>query len=373
MNHEDSTSNFQSVKWRLPLMVVAGLALLTGLWAGLVRLGWGLAPFQMALHGPLMISGFLGTLISLERAVALQKRLPYLAPILTAAGVVSVLSGLPDGFMRWLILSGSLVLLISFGAAYYRYFKFHIEWANLALLIGALAWSVGNLLWVSGFSLPTLLPWWLGFLVITIAGERLELSRVTLLTRVSLAAFVGSLSFFVSGMLVSLFALPLGLQISGVGLIALSLWLLSFDVARKTIRQKGLTRFVAACLLPGYGWLLTAGVLWLSWPTYFSGGPLYDAQLHLVLIGFVVSLIFGHALLIVPAIISTQIPYRPSLYVPLILLHSSLLLRVSGDLLFFPAIRAWGGLLNEVAILLFLGLMIYSGLAKAGRLSSVSF
>jgi phosphoadenosine phosphosulfate reductase len=46
----------------------AGLA--GGMWAGLVRLGWGWPPYHLTLpaaHGPLMISGFLGTLIGVER------------------------------------------------------------------------------------------------------------------------------------------------------------------------------------------------------------------------------------------------------------------------------------------------------------------
>ena len=59
---------------RLPLLALSILALLAGLWAGLLRLGWSLPPIQPGLyvaHGPLMVCGFLGTLISIERAVAL--------------------------------------------------------------------------------------------------------------------------------------------------------------------------------------------------------------------------------------------------------------------------------------------------------------
>ena len=58
---------------RLPLIALGMLALLAGLWAGLVRIGWGLPPLQPTLplvHGLLMVSGFLGTLIGLARAVA---------------------------------------------------------------------------------------------------------------------------------------------------------------------------------------------------------------------------------------------------------------------------------------------------------------
>ena len=58
---------------RYPLLLIALLTLLAATWAGLLRIGWLLpAPGSLAAsHGPLMVSGFLGTLIGLERAVAL--------------------------------------------------------------------------------------------------------------------------------------------------------------------------------------------------------------------------------------------------------------------------------------------------------------
>ena len=59
---------------RLPVMALAMIALATGIVTGLRRLGWDVSGLGHALpadHGPLMIAGFLGTLIGLERAVAL--------------------------------------------------------------------------------------------------------------------------------------------------------------------------------------------------------------------------------------------------------------------------------------------------------------
>ena len=58
---------------RFPVLAVGFLTLVLALWGGLARIGWELPvtstlPLQ---HGPLMISGFLGILISLERAIAL--------------------------------------------------------------------------------------------------------------------------------------------------------------------------------------------------------------------------------------------------------------------------------------------------------------
>jgi hypothetical protein len=82
--------------------------------------------------------------------------------------------------------------------------------------------------------------------------------------------------------------------VAGAGCLAIALWLLRFDIARKTIRQKGLPRFAATCLLSGYVWLGVSGLLGLLQGAVIAG-PRYDAFLHTVLIGFVISMIFGHA------------------------------------------------------------------------------
>lgn len=81
----------------LPLLALAIVALLAALWAGLLRLGWAwpvLRPALPAAHGPLMVSGFLGTLISLERAIALHRPGAFLAPLFTGIGGL-LLAGLP--------------------------------------------------------------------------------------------------------------------------------------------------------------------------------------------------------------------------------------------------------------------------------------
>ena len=59
-----------------------------------------------------MISGFLGTLISLERAVALERRWTYAAPLLTATGAVLLAAGVSSLLGPLLITLGSLLLLL---------------------------------------------------------------------------------------------------------------------------------------------------------------------------------------------------------------------------------------------------------------------
>ena len=104
------------------------------------------------------------------------------------------------------------------------------------------------------------------------------------------------------------------------------------------------------------------------------GGPGYDAALHAVLLGFVFSMVFGHAPIILPAVLRVAVPYKPYFYLPLALLHLSLLLRLAGDWTLSAQWRAWGGALNGAALLAFvLGTIaaVLGGLAvKAGPRTS---
>lgn len=58
------------------LLFVTGIGLLSGLYSGLIRMGFLAGTSEVIsplAHGPLMINGFLGMLIGLERAAALEK------------------------------------------------------------------------------------------------------------------------------------------------------------------------------------------------------------------------------------------------------------------------------------------------------------
>lgn len=159
---------------------------------------------------------------------------------------------------------------------------------------------------------------------------------------------------FLAGLIITLFSFDLGLRIAGLSLIALGAWLLRYDIARRTIRKRGLTRYIVACLFPGNIWLAFGGLLRLIYGGPYAAGLIYNALLHSLFVGFVFSMIFGHALIILPAITGIQIPYSPWFYLHLGLSHVSLILRIAEDLIPWPLARQWGGLNNEVAILLFL-------------------
>jgi len=314
-------------RWRLPLLVLGFVSLVFGVGGGLARL-WAL-PMPgpaIALHGALMVSAFLGTVISLERAAALDRLWAYAAPLAAGAGGVLILLGAYLPGFALLAAAGLLFVACSFVVLLRQ-----VSLETGTLLAGAVAWLAGNAVLYAGGQ-PV--GWWIAFFVLTIGAERLELSRYLKRDAFSRVSFVA----LAAGVLLS--PLEPTLRAQGALLVLLSAWLARYDIARITVRQKALPRFVAVCLLAGYFWLALAGLV------FVLRGP-WDAALHALFLGFVFSMIFGHAPVILPAVLGVRFPYSPALYVPLALLHASLAVRVA----FSVALGAWG---NAAAIALFI-------------------
>jgi mono/diheme cytochrome c family protein len=343
---------------RFPLLFFTFISLLLAMWAGLIRAGWDLSPlhggFAIA-HGPLMIAGFLGTLISLERAVALggflrdspARHLPYLVPLLSIAGAASLVLDLSLAAFFITLSSAGLCLIFAY------IISRQPAIFTVTMGLGAVTWLIGNVIWLAGDPIYTSVPWWIGFLVLTITGERLELSRLLQISYRLHLVFAGLVGMLLVGIGLTQINDDLGMRLMGIGQIALAVWLLRYDVIRRTIRQTGVTRYIAVCLFLGYAWLGVSGGMSL----YFGSekvGFRYDAILHSVFLGFVFSMIFGHALLILPSVVQIELTYSPLFYGHLALLHLSLLLRVSGDLWVWLPGRHWGAMLNAIVLLLFL-------------------
>ncbi len=337
------------VPFRIPILILGVISLTTGAGAGLLRLGLAvpLPSAQLALlHGPLMVSGFLGTVIGLERAVALGRRWAYAGPMLTGLGGLITLLGFPQVLGAASMALGSAILLTGSTLIVLR----QRELFTITMALGAVSWLTGNLLWLTGTPVPGVVPLWINFLVLTIAGERLELTRFLPPSANAKRAFTVILTLLPGG---SLFAgTGQGIAIYGAGLLGLALWLLRQDIARRTVKEKGLPRFIAVCLLSGYAWLAAGGLILLSAGSLT--GAAYDAVLHAILIGFVFSMIFGHAPIIFPSVVRVKIPYHWTFYLPLLALHASLVIRLGGDGLALPYLRSMGGLLNAAALALFI-------------------
>ena len=349
------------VPFRLPLLMLGFVSLASGVLVGLARFGWGvpLSSVQMAvLHGPLMVCGFLGTVIGLERAVALGRRWAYAGPLLTGLGGVALLLGFPLVLGASALVLGSVVLLVGTVMITLR----QRELFMVTMALGAASWLIGNLLWLGGAGVPSVVALWINFLVLTIAGERLELSRFLPPSPVAKRIFKLILAVIVAGGLLN--AAGSGALIYGIGLLGLALWLLRQDIARRTVKERGLTRFIAVCLLSGYAWLAVGSLALLAAGSLT--GTAYDAVLHAILIGFVFSMVFGHAPIIFPAVVKVKMPYHRTFYLPLLVLHASLLLRFAGSGLALPELQSLGGLLNAAALALFI-LSTVSSVVRGSR------
>lgn len=337
---------------RLALLGLGGVALLAGLIGALVLVGVG-APVGAgrlaASHGLLMTLGFLGTLIALERAVALGRVWGYLAPLATGLGGIVIVLGAALSVAGALLGLGAVV----FTALYVAFDRIERTLHTSIQAVGAVAWVVAMLLLLTGRTVGEIVPWLATFVVLTICGERLELSRLVRLSPGARRAFVIFAALFLIGVVVSVALPDPGVRVAGIGLVALALWLARNDIARRTIRGTGLTRFVAASLLAGYVWLAVAGLAWFMFGAP-APGPARDASLHALFLGFVMSMVFGHAPIILPAVLRVPLPYQPAFYAHLVLLHAGLGLRVFvGDFGGLPDAVRLGGVLNVVALLMF--------------------
>jgi hypothetical protein len=176
------------------------------------------------------------------------------------------------------------------------------------------------------------------------------------------AALYGILTTMLMGAATSAVRPGVGGIVYGLSLTLLAAWLLGFDIARRTVRTHGLSRYMAVCLLLGYAWLAVAG---LAWVATALGWPLTDVALHALALGFVFSMMLGHAPVILPAVARVKVSFGAGYYVPLALLHGSLIVRLAWGR-FDPAALAAGATGNALAILLFA--LTVGGSAVAWRL-----
>lgn len=321
------------------------LSLLAAVWSGWIRIGWSLpADEATAHHGALMVGSFLSTVIFLERAVTFKSKWVLGLPLLNGLSGVWFCLNFPFVAQAFLFIGSlgfcamCLYFIYKYGELYYYLF-----------FAAAFCLTAGNGLLLQTHFYATAVPWWMGFFLFTIVAERLELSRFlpltggqrNLLLLCLLIAFVGLL-------------IPFHLYGKGVfaaGLLLTSAWLLRFDMAMKSIKKTGQHRYSGILLMIGYVWLIiTSALLYAGNVNAFS----YDATLHSFFIGFVISMIFSHAPIILPAVLKLPVkPYRPWLYILFGVMQASLIARVAADILLNPFVRKWAGLINGITLLSF--------------------
>jgi hypothetical protein len=344
---------------------LVAVSLLAGLTGGLARLGvvapalleakW-LARAALS-HAAMMMGAFLGTVIAIERAVAVKRPEAFIAPLASALAGLCLL--LQQGELgAWMLVVASAVFV---GV---NIIVVRRQWAShtLLLLASSFCWFAGNVLFAFGFEATAVLPWWFAFLVMTIAAERLEMTRLMRQHAAAPWLLLTVLAALVAGAAISAFSAATGGMIYGASLTLLALWLMTFDIARRTVFAQGLSRYMAICLLCGYAWLAYAGIAWLGTAL---GCPGRDSALHALGLGFIFSMIMGHAPVILPAVARVKLEFGNFFYVPLAMLHVSLIVRLGLGSIDISQ-RMLGASLNAAAIALFAATM--AGAAVAWRI-----
>ncbi len=328
------------------LLVTAIVNLLVGMFSGLGRLGWSMPlPEAYAHHGAIMVGGFLGTLIALEKVIPLKKPWLYVGPLLSASSVVVFMFGDFHVAVALQVAAGGLFVTV-----YGIYLR---SQSNLPLWLaaaGAIAWVVASsmLFWKAFY--PMVYPWYIAFLLFTIVSERLELTRFLPVSRADRGYLLAWIGLFLAGLLIPFHGW--GKYLCGVAMIGTSSWLMRFDVIRLTLKKEGLVRFTAVALLCGYVALMLEGFFLL----FLGDTPYaYDMILHTFFLGFVFCMIFAHGPIILPGVLGLTVkPYSPVFYVPLVMLLISLLTRLLAGAGLLPLdYRAVSGWLSLGAILLY--------------------
>ncbi|MDN4165025.1 hypothetical protein QWY31_05895 [Cytophagales bacterium LB-30] len=320
------------------------LALLLGMNGGLLRLGWEFPlSATAASHGLLMTGSFMGTLITLERISTMPNTGWRIFPLSGAISALFFALGWFHAGLAALLFANAGLLLF-----YFKQMGQHKELYWYLLLAGSLCWLIGTLLVWKTLFIPRAVGWWMAFLLFTIVGERLELTRFLPVPQKAFYA----LALFFGLVLLSLF-LPFhegGRWLLGLAVIGIGLWLSRYDMARITVKKTGYYRYIGTALYAGYGWLIALGLVLFSME---DSAFFYDVFVHAFFLGFAFSMIWAHAPLIFPSLIKKQGPaYHPIIWFGWSLFQITLLARLLSALLGASTLRQWFGMTNGLSIFL---------------------
>ncbi|MGE4159983.1 MAG: hypothetical protein AB7F75_12905 [Planctomycetota bacterium] len=335
--------------------IIAGVAamLATGVAGGLARLGWQVPSWGAVHHGFLMASVGFGSLITLERAVAIAQlgtRPSRVGPL--TFPLASLLSGvlvLADFRSAAAVgaLAAALWLLIISARLYWR----HRRPEFLLMGLGALSWCAATCQWWNrGWGREWI--GWMCFLLLTVTGERLDLSRFLRPSALKSTLFAVITLLLVVSASGSLWGCRPCDALLGLSVVMLAGWLFFYDAARFTLHRGGQASTSARSLLGGYAWLLISGLI-MAWHGIPDSGWVRDAVMHSFFLGFVLMMVFAHGPIILPALTPFKLRHHRRLEWPPLVMSLGLALRVAGDLGNVEWMRRWGGAGSAAALMVF--------------------
>jgi hypothetical protein len=326
----------------LPLAI---LFLLLGIMAGLERgglhhLNLGLHQSLATLHYVIFFSGFFGTLLSVESAVGQGKKWLFLIP---ATILIGTLLYITYGIWYIFVLGAAIFSIPSIMVFVQRknYITFVIP--CILFFLGAI-FNVMNFYYSSALA-------YLYFITLYILAERLELAKIVGAGKGAFWNLVASELVILFAIVLSIYNLQLAIRLSGLTTLILAIWFWFNDLARKAIRTREPAKYSALAMLIGYIWLALGNTLFIVDASTFWG-----ESIHSVTLGFVFSMVFAHAPIIFPNVAKVKFNFSRTLYIPLFLLHFSVLLRVVSH--FLPNAKPIALYLNFISIIFFFATFI---------------
>lgn len=314
--------------------VGAPVFLILGLFTGLSR--FGLINFPLSFdHGVLMLNGFAGGVITVERLLGDRgDRWILIGLASLIVGLVLYLVGYNFGL---LLIAGNIAilflketLLLSEDRRVNRLYQ----------LIGLLSWFIGNLKFYQNGFYPAAVSFWIVFILIMIVGTRLgKMGKKDMISLILSVTLFISFWFGFHGY---------GQAIYGIGLIALSIRLAYQEIKYQSKYPPG--------VIMAYCWLLVAGLSSLLSDHILHS---YDLVLHAFFLGFFFSMIFINAPdTLLEKLGLNRLNTYPDFWV--LLLSLGLIARlIVGDLFHVQEARNIGGILNLLTILLYAAFILF--------------
>ncbi|MGB9853011.1 MAG: hypothetical protein ACPLPX_09150 [Candidatus Kapaibacteriota bacterium] len=292
------------------------------------------------LHYLIFFAGFFGTLLSVESAVGQGEKILFLIPATLIAGLLLyILSGL-----SFLLIIGSLAFSVP------SFIVFIKRKEYITFVLSCLLFALGTLFYIYDKYYPSAIAY-LYFLIFYILSERFELAKIVGASKKSFRHFLANEIIVVILVVFSLFDTTLALRFAGFVTFLLTLWFVQNDLARKTVKSREPAKYSAIAMLSGYLWLAIGNLLFIISPSTF-----WSEAVHSITLGFVFSMVFAHAPIIFPNVGRFKFFFSKWLYIPLIILHLSVILRVSSY--FLPTLKPHTLYLNFFAIIFFFSVFI---------------
>jgi len=335
--------------WGIPLIF---LVLLGGVFGGFVRIGWLQYSLQgiSVSHGLLMTGAFMGSLISLERNMAMRSPWWGMVPFVCISSTIFFYLGeLSIGLMALLTASTGLAIML------YLQLASHFKIGKCLMFIGALSWLMGNIMVYKSNMIPMGSIWWEAFILFTILGERIELGEIGIKFIGETLLFWLFLGLFIVGMVLPFHGI--GPFIMGCSIIGIGLWFLVKDRKSMVFSRNGRNQFNSMAILLGYIWLIVHGL----WMILGRDQPFfYDVMVHSFFLGFAFSMIWGHVSSLFPMICGLNgNAFHPRFWWGLAIFETSLLGRIGACVLESSFWRQFFSVANGIILLILFMLIIF--------------